>query len=93
MNKYELTLVLDGKLGESKKKKVQETLAGLMKVYKGKIVESSEWGVKDMAYKINKSVTGLYLFFILELDRDGVKVLNDKLRVDGEIIRYLVIRK
>ena len=45
-----------------------------------------------MAYKIDKSVTGLYLYFVLELDGKGVKALNDKLRVDGEIIRFLIVR-
>lgn len=93
MQKYELTVVLDGKAGSAKKKKVSETLEGLIKLFKGKIVDSKDWGVKEMAYKIQKSITGLYLFFELELDAKVVKALNDKLRVDGEILRYLVVRK
>lgn len=93
MNKYELTLVLDGKSSAAKKNKVTETLKKLVEVFKGKIVTSKEWGVKEMAYKIGKSTTGLYLFYELELDPKGVKSVNDKLRVDGEILRFLLIRK
>ena len=92
MNKYELTLVLDGKSGATKKKKVIETLEKILTVFKGSIKESKEWGVKELAYKIGKSESGLYLFFELELDPATVKQLNEKLRVDGDIIRYLLIK-
>jgi small subunit ribosomal protein S6 len=93
MNNYELTLVIDGKGGAAKKKKVTETLEKTLKIFKGEIKDSKDWGVKEMAYKIGKSETGLYLYFELELDGKGVKALNEKLRTDPEILRYLVIRK
>jgi small subunit ribosomal protein S6 len=93
MNKYELTIVLDGKAGAATKKKVTETLEKVLGIFKGAIKDSKEWGVKELAYKINKSDTGLFLFFELELDPKGAKALNDKLRVDGDIIRYLLINK
>jgi len=93
MNKYELTLVLDGKGGAAKKKKVTEVLEKTLSIFKGKIENSKELGVKELAYKIGKSETGLFLFYELELDPKGVKALNDKLRTDADIIRYLVVRK
>ena len=93
MNNYELTLVIDGKGGAAKKKKVTETLEKTLKIFKGEIKDSKDWGVKEMAYKIGKSETGLYFYFELELDGKGVKALNEKLRTDPEILRYLVIRK
>ena len=93
MNKYELTLVLDGKAGAAKKKKVTETLEKVLAIFKGAIKESKEWGVKELAYKIGKSETGLFLFFEIELDPKGVKGLNDKLRTDPDLIRYLLINK
>jgi ribosomal protein S6 len=93
MNKYELTLVLDGKSGAAKKKKVTESLEKVLKIFKGAIKNSKEWGIKELAYKIGKSETGLFLFFDLEMDPKGAKSLNDKLRTDADIIRYLVINK
>lgn len=93
MNNYELTLVVDGKGGAAKKKKVTETLEKTLKIIGGSIKESKEWGVKELAYKIGKSETGLYLYFEIELDSLGVKALNEKLRTDPEILRFLVIKK
>jgi small subunit ribosomal protein S6 len=93
MNKYELTLVLDGKAGAAKKKKVAETLEKLLKIFKGVIKDAKEWGVKELAYKIGKSETGLFLYYEIELDAASVKALNEKLRTDPDLIRYLLIRK
>ena len=84
---------MDGKGGAAKKKKVTETLEKTLKIFKGAISDSKEWGVKELAYKIGKSETGLYLYFEIELDGAGVKALNEKLRTDPEILRYLVVKK
>jgi len=92
MNKYELTLVIDGKVGSAKKKKVTETLEKTLKIFKGAITESKEWGVKELAYRLGKSETGLFLYFELELDSKGVRALNDKLRTDPDLIRYLLVK-
>jgi small subunit ribosomal protein S6 len=93
MNKYELTIVLDGKAGAATKKKVTDTLEKVLGIFKGTIKESKDWGVRELAYKIDKSKTGLYLFFEIELDPKGVKALNDKLRTDPDLLRFLLINK
>ena len=93
MNKYELTLVLEGKSGPAKTKKVTEALEKVLKIFKGVIKETKEWGVRELAYRLGKNDTGLYLLFDLELDPKGVKALNDKLRTDPDILRFLLINK
>lgn len=93
MNKYELTLVVESKGGSAKKKKVTDTLEKLLKILNGKIVESKDWGVKDLAYKLGKSDTAAFLYFELEMEAAGVKALNEKLRTDPDLLRFLLIRK
>jgi small subunit ribosomal protein S6 len=92
MNKYELTVVLDGKTASAKKKKVVDGLEKVLTTFKGAIKETKEWGVKELAYKIGKSETGLYLCFEIELDPAGIKALNEKLRTDADVLRFLVIK-
>lgn len=91
MNKYELTVVLDGKAGSAKVKKMTESLGKVIDPFKGKITTTQDWGVKKLAYKIAKNESGLFTFFELDLDPVGVKALNDKLRTDPDIIRFLLI--
>lgn len=93
MHEYELTIVLPGKVTPAKKKAFSEKLEKILKVSKGKISEEKDWGEIELSYKIKKDTTGTFLHFVLELDGALTKTLNGKLRAEGEIIRYLLIRK
>jgi len=89
--KYELTVVLDGKATAAKKKKITEFIQKAVSLSKGKIEKTDEWGVLDLAYKIGKSGTGVFLHFLLELERSVVKNLTAKLGQEDEIIRHLIV--
>jgi small subunit ribosomal protein S6 len=93
MRNYELVIVLDGKATAAKKKTVTEKIEKLVKELKGKVGKIKDWGTKDLAYKIKKSTTGAYLIFTLELETTKAFELSNKIRVDDEFIRYLLIKK
>jgi small subunit ribosomal protein S6 len=93
MRNYELTLVLDGKATSAKKKKIQELVGKIVSLGKGKVGKIEDWGVKDLAYKLGESTAGVYLYFPLELGKEGVKNLSTKLKVEKDILRYLLVRK
>jgi small subunit ribosomal protein S6 len=91
MKNYELTLVLPGKATAAKKKAVVERVEKLVKVSDGKVTSSEDWGEKDLAYKIKKHDSGIYLYFDLELSPLAVKNISDKVKLDDDIIRYLLV--
>ena len=92
MNKYELTVVLDGKSTASKKKSFSETLEKILKILEGKVTKVSDWGVKELSYPIKKSKEGLYLFVELEMPAKSAKQLDLKLKMEESLLRYLLIR-
>jgi len=92
MNNYELTVVLPGEVTSAKKKSVIQKVEKLVKDSGGNIKKSDEWGKIDLAYKIKKEKAGIFLHYNLEIDGSDAKNLKDKLRLDGDIIRYLLIR-
>lgn len=93
MRNYELVVVLDGKATAAKKKTITEKIEKLIKTAKGKADKIKDLGTKDLAFKINKSTTGAYLLFPVEVDGAGAKEISNKLRLEEELIRYLLIRK
>lgn len=93
MNTYELTYVLDGKLTPAKRKSATAKMEDQIKVFSGKIVENKELGKKDLAYSIKKAESGYFISLELTMDGQNIKKLNDKLRVDEGILRYLIIKK
>lgn len=92
MGKYELTIVLDGKVTSAKKKTTLDKITKLVETYSGKVVKTEEWGVRDLAFKIGKSETGFFVHLQLELETKGAKLLADKIRLEEDLIRYLLIR-
>ncbi len=93
MQKYELTVVLDGKATPAKKKGVRASVEKFITSLKGKVGTVEEWGEKPLSYKIGKSESGNFLYFPLELGPESTKALSTKLSQEEEIIRYLLLRK
>jgi small subunit ribosomal protein S6 len=93
MKDYELTVVLPEKATPAKKKSVTQILGKMVKTAKGKVIKTDEWGKIDLAYDINGNQAGVFLFFELELEPGSVKSLSQKIRLEDEIIRHLLVRK
>lgn len=94
MNKYQLTVVLSGKTTPAKTKSFKEKFEKIIKVFNGKIESFNEWGKEiELAYSIEKNNSGIFFDIELELNSESVSKLDEKLKVDTDIIRYLLIRK
>jgi len=92
MGNYELTVVLSGNTTVAKKKNTQEAIAKIVKIIGGKVGKVENWGKKELAYKIAKNDSGIFLHFPLELEAEAAKNLDTKLNLEEDIIRYLLIR-
>ena len=92
MRNYELTVILPGKATPAKKKAAQEKVEKAITDLKGKVGKVEELGEIDLTYKIKKETSGIFLHFALELEAKGAKALADTLKMESEIIRYLLIR-
>jgi small subunit ribosomal protein S6 len=93
MNTYELVVVFEGKLTPAKKKTEIAKIEKLVKVLNGKVLNLEDWGVKEFAYPIKKNSSGVFLIFNLELEGESAKQLMTKIKLEEQILRYLLIRK
>ena len=58
----------------------------------GKVVESEYWGVKTMAYKINKNRKGHYAFLKTDAPAAAVQEMERLMRLHEDVMRILTIR-
>ena len=93
LKNYELTIVLSGKATAAKKKDAIEKVNTIVKASKGKVVDTEDWGQKDLAYEIEKNDSGVYLHFVVEVPSTSVKNIDDKVKLDDDIIRHLLVVK
>ena len=59
----------------------------------GKILKTEKWGLLNLATKINKNKKGIFVHFKFESEEeDSIKLVEKKLSIDSDIIRYLTVK-
>ena len=58
----------------------------------GKLVDHEYWGVKTMAYKINKNRKGHYSFLRTDAPSDAVQEMERLMRLHDDVMRVLTIK-
>ena len=86
MNNYELMVIFTPVLSEEDFKASQKKYSDMITEAGGEIIHSNPWGLKSLAYPIQKKTTGIY--WVLEFN--GPSDLNEKLKIqmlrDGEVL-------
>jgi len=87
---YELTIV--SRLNP-KTKKGEDNLGEIKKTLKdlGKIEKEESWGKKTLAYPIQKETVAYYYWFLLIADPNNINRLDNILKLNENILRYLLI--
>ena len=62
MNQYETVFILNPVLSEDQVKEAVDKFVGLMKEKGASIINKENWGLKKMAYPIQKKKSGFYHF-------------------------------
>jgi small subunit ribosomal protein S6 len=92
MQMYELTLVVAGGSSAAKKKPVLDRIEKLVKIFKGNVKESNDWGEIELSYRIKKETHGHFLNLTIEMEPADAKALAEKIRVEEDIVRHLMVK-
>lgn len=92
MREYELTMVLDPDLNADDQKKLLEKIEKVVASLKGKILKNLKLGLMSLAYAIRKKDHGFFYRWELSLPEDKAKEVDNKLKIEDGVIRYLLIK-
>ncbi len=93
MNKYELTIMVSGKATPAKQKSVIEKVKKLIETFKGKVQTTDAWGKIDLMYKIKGNDSGVFTLFNIELNPGEVKKLTQKIKMEEDLLRFLIVKE
>lgn len=93
MNSYFLTLVLKPEIDEKERKALLDNVVKRILGEEGKVNKEDLWGLRDLAYPIKRQTKGFYAHFELETDPKNTKGLDKDMKVEENILRYLLIRR
>ncbi len=92
MNNYELMVIFTPVLSNDDFKAQQKKFTGYITENGGKIVAENAWGLKSLAYPIQKKTTGLYWVMEFIAPSDFNEKLKIQLLRDESVLRHLVTK-
>jgi len=92
MNQYETVFILTPVLSDEQMKETVAKFKKLLTDNGAEILNEETWGLKKLAYAIQKKSTGFYCLLEFKGEPTIVKTLETGFRRDEKVIRYQTVR-
>ena len=89
---YESVIIGRQDLTPSQFETLLEKFISVIQSFKGEIKKRENWGIRNLAYKINKNRKGHYSLLNIDAPPEAVKEYERLMRLDEDIIRFLTIK-
>ena len=90
-NRYETVFILTPVLSEEQTKEAVKKIQDLIEA-QGELVHKEEWGIKKLAYTINKKSTGFYCLMDFKAESNFIQKLEVEYKRDERFMRFLTIK-
>jgi small subunit ribosomal protein S6 len=92
MNQYETVFILTPVLSDVQMKEAVEKFTGILKEEGAEIINEEYWGLKKLAYPIQKKSTGFYQLVEFKANPETIAKLELNFRRDERVIRFLTFK-
>lgn len=92
MRKFETLLLLSPELAADAREAVLATLTGVVERVEGKVLEADHWGMRDLAYPVQKQMRGYYVRLEYVMPNDGVAELERIIRITDGIFKFVTVK-
>ena len=92
MNQYETVFILTPVLSDQQMKETVEKFKGILAAQGAEIINEESWGLKKMAYPIQKKSTGFYQLVEFKAEPTVVDKLETSFRRDERVLRFLTVK-
>ena len=91
MKHYEMMVIFTPVLSEDEFKAAQKRYADFIAKNGGEVVDSNPWGLKSLAYPIQKKTTGIYWVVEYKAPNEFNSKLDVQLHRDEQVLRHLYL--
>ncbi len=92
MNQYETVFILTPVLSDDQMKETAGKFKKILADNGAEILSEEAWGLKKMAYAIQKKSTGFYCLIEFKAEPEVIKVLETAFRRDEKVIRFQTVK-
>lgn len=92
VNQYETVFIATPVLSEVQMKEAVEKYKKLVTDNGGEVVHEENWGLKKLAYPIQKKSTGFYYLIEFKVEGEFINTLETAYRRDERVLRFLTFK-
>ena len=92
MRKYDTTFIINGELGKNEREAIIQRIQGLLQKRGAEIERVVRWGLRTLAYEIKKKTRGYYVIFYYFAEPSIIKEVEQELRINENVLRYMTVR-
>src|ERR1039457_3319387 len=92
MRMYETIIIVQPDLGDEELKALSTKIQEIIGTMKGEFQRLEDWGVRNLAYPINKVTRGRYYYLRFDGDAPLIAELERRLRLDDKVVRYQSVK-
>lgn len=89
---YENVFVARQDLTPAKVAELTKKFTSIIEQGKGKVAKVEDWGLRTLAYKIQKNRKGYYVLMNIDAPAEAIIELDRLMRLDENLLRYLITR-
>jgi len=91
MRKYEIMYIINPSLDDAARAEVNKKYEDVLVNFDSKVLETKDWGLKDLAYEIKKVNKGHYMILQVEANNEAIAEFERLALIDANIIRHMII--
>jgi len=92
MRIYEELFIIRPDAPEEEIDQLIEQLTGVIATQGGNVDKSEKWGVRKLAYRVQKRTEGFYVLLQFKAKPDTVSELERRLRVADSVLKFITVR-
>ena len=89
---YENVFIARQDLTPAKVAELTDKYASTVESMGGKVTKRENWGLRNLAYKIQKNRKGYYMLMNIDAPADAIIEMERLMRLDENLIRYLTVK-
>ncbi len=91
-NQYETVFIITPVLSAEQMKETVGKFKGILEANGAELLNEENWGMKKLAYPIEKKSTGFYVLLEFKAEPTLMRQLETEFRRDERIIRFIVVK-
>ncbi len=92
MSYYETVFIVRQHMSPTQVEAMADSYAELVGQYEGSVVKREMWGLRNLAFRMNKNRKGHYVMMHIDTPPAAIAEMERLMRISEDVLRYMTVR-